>query len=166
MADPEKSVFSVDASEDPIVVRVDGRANYLTSGPINQFFTKVLNSGRRSFVVDFRNCRGMDSTFLGILAGVAIRIRKDFRDGHLDLCNLEGRNLDLVTNLGLQRVLTIRESQSTDARADEGRTETLHAENVSSEVMLDAHRNLVRAESKNAQEFEDVIKFLEKEVES
>ena len=60
-------------------------------------------------VLDFENCKGMDSTFLGILAGTALELRKQTPAGVLILSNLGERNHELVCNLGLQNLLTIAE---------------------------------------------------------
>ena len=106
----------------------------------------------------------MDSTFLGILAGAAMRIRREFPDGGLELCRLNNRNLELVRNLGLHRILTIRGVDAPEDAGDENaKFETLLSGSVESNSMLEAHRNLVDADESNQQKFEDVIKFLEKE---
>ena len=66
-----KPVYLVDASSDPVVVRVDGRACFQNSGCLRDFISELLRQGRRRFVLDFQNCVSMDSTFLGVLAGAA-----------------------------------------------------------------------------------------------
>lgn len=165
MSDPEKPIFSVDTSGEPVILRINGRASYLTSAPVNQLFARLLDRKRKYFLIDFRNCTGMDSTFLGILAGTAIRIRREFPDGRLDLCNLSERNLELVRNLGLHRVLGIIEDAGVTPPDQSGESEILDTGGVSSQMMLEAHRSLVEAEAGNAGKFEDVIQFLEKETE-
>jgi hypothetical protein len=46
----------------------------------------------------------MDSTFLGILVGLALKLRKFEDEGFLTLVNLRGRNLETVKNLGIQKI--------------------------------------------------------------
>jgi len=164
MNEKNKSIFSVDASGDIVVLKINGRASYLTSAPVNNLFSHLLDRGKNQFLVDFKNCLGMDSTFLGILAGAAMRIRREFPDGGLELCRLNNRNLELVRNLGLHRILTIRGVDAPEDAGDENaKFETLLSGSVESNSMLEAHRNLVDADESNQQKFEDVIKFLEKE---
>ena len=67
-----KPVYLVDASSDPVVVRVDGRACFQNSGCLRDFISELLRQGRRRFVLDLQNCVSMDSTFLGVLAGAAL----------------------------------------------------------------------------------------------
>ena len=60
-------------------------------------------SGRRNYIVDFQDCSSMDSTFLGILVGLALKLRKFEDEGYLTLVNLRGRNLETVQNLGIHK---------------------------------------------------------------
>ena len=54
--------------------------------------------------VDFQHCSSMDSTFLGILVGLALQLRKLEVAGKLTLINLVGRNLETVKNLGIHKI--------------------------------------------------------------
>ena len=77
MAEPAaKSVFLVDAFSDPVVVRVSGRACFQNSACLRDFVTEILRQGKSRFVLDFEKCESMDSTFLGVLAGVALDLKR------------------------------------------------------------------------------------------
>ena len=67
----------------------------------------VEQGKKKSFVVDFRDCTSMDSTFLGILVGLALELRKLKEKGQLTLVNLMGRNLETVQNLGIHKIATV-----------------------------------------------------------
>jgi anti-anti-sigma regulatory factor len=168
MTEPEQPVFTVDASGDPVVLRVNGRASYLTSGPVSHLFGHLLDRRKNRFLVDFTHCTGMDSTFLGILAGAAMRIRREAPEGRLELCNLNDRNRELVRNLGLQKILSVHPPESCESTVDgkdPARFESVDTGNVTSRSMLEAHRSLVDADAENASRFQDVIKYLEQESE-
>ncbi|MDA8807297.1 hypothetical protein N9N55_08735 [Opitutales bacterium] len=47
-------------------------------------------------MIDFEDCSSMDSTFLGILVSVALKIRSAADEGSISLLNLRGRNLETV----------------------------------------------------------------------
>ena len=49
----------------------------------------------------------MDSTFLGVLAGIALELRKRTPKGSLVLARMGQRNLELIRNLGLHQLLTV-----------------------------------------------------------
>src|SRR5687767_14531078 len=98
-----KPVYLVDAYSDPVVVRIDGRASFQNSGSLRDFMTEMLGRGKRRFVFDFQDCASMDSTFLGVVAGVAIELRKPANGGSLVVTRVAARNLELMRNLGLHR---------------------------------------------------------------
>ena len=102
-----KPVYLVDAYADPVVVRVEGRACFQNSACLKDFISEMLARGKKRFVLDFQNCTSMDSTFLGVLAGVALEMRKVAKEGTLVVTRIGQRNLELMRNLGLHRLLTI-----------------------------------------------------------
>ena len=73
MADAAPSpAFLVDAESDPVAVRVLGRASFQNSACLKDFIGEMLRTGHVRFVLDFERCSGIDSTFLGVLAGAAL----------------------------------------------------------------------------------------------
>src|SRR5258708_7541753 len=103
----QKPVYLVDAYSDPVVVRIEGRASFQNSPCLNDFMTAMLRQGKIRFVFDFTNCLSMDSTFLGVLAGAALELKKIAPTGSLVLARVGQRNLELIRNLGLHRLLTV-----------------------------------------------------------
>lgn len=168
MSDPQQPSFLVSAYSDPVVVRINGKANYLNCNAFREFIEKMVDDGKAHFVLDFENCKGMDSTFLGILAGTALELRKQTPPGVLLICNLGERNHELVCNLGLQNILTIGEDLpgSIDEADKEGFSELKNIEVSNAKSVLKAHENLVKANAENAAKFQDVIAFLRNQVEA
>lgn len=76
MSEAKQPTFLVSAYSDPIIVKVIGKANYLNCNAFRDFIETMLSNGGRRILIDFEECKGMDSTFLGILAGTAIELRK------------------------------------------------------------------------------------------
>ena len=107
MSETGKPTFLVDAYSDPVVVRIDGRACFQNSACLKDFVTEMLAQGKRRFVLDFLHCTSMDSTFLGVLAGAALELKKSAGSGSLVLARVGPRNLELIRNLGLHRLLTV-----------------------------------------------------------
>ena len=168
MSDAPQPVFLVNAYSDPVVVKITGKANYLNCNRFRDFMEKMLETDKSSFVLDLKRCTGMDSTFLGILAGTALELRGRDNPGELVLCRLNPRNKELICNLGLQNLLTIHEESGaeTDAPFGDESLEGLNNEEVSEAgTVLKAHENLVRAEKGNASKFQDVIAFLRNQLE-
>ena len=166
MSDANKPVYLVDAYADPVLVRIDGRASYANSGSLKDFFSELIKQGKPRFVVDFQNCTSMDSTFLGVLAGVALELRRQAPPGTLTLTRVAERNLELIRNLGLHRLATVDAGNfpmnfNGAALPMEGKakTEIEHAR-----LVLEAHENLVSADGANATKFQDVLAFLRNRV--
>jgi len=110
--DSSKPVYLVDAYSDPVVIRIEGRASFLNSACLRDFVNQMLKSGKSRFVIDFLRCTSMDSTFLGVLAGFALELRKATPRGSLVLTRMGQRNLELIRNLGLHKLLTIDASET------------------------------------------------------
>jgi anti-anti-sigma factor len=165
MPDNATPTFLVDAYADPVVVRIDGRASFQNSAALKDFFTALVAQGKTRFVVDFKQCASMDSTFLGVLAGVAIKLRRSTPPGSLALVRVGERNLELIRNLGLHRLATVDQGGTVPA----GQTSALDAraldEIASARLVLEAHENLVATDPDNATKFQDVLAFLRSRLE-
>lgn len=161
-----KPVYMVDAYSDPVVVRVTGRACFQNSACLRDFVTEMLRQQKTRFVIDFSQCTSMDSTFLGVLAGIALELRKLPGGGSLVLARMGARNLELVRNLGLHRLLTVDNGDfplqfdgcDTPLTCPD-QTELDHAR-----LVLDAHENLVNVDESNRTKFQDVLAFLKNRV--
>jgi len=167
MSDPAKPVFLVDAHADPVIVRIDGRASFMNSGSLKDFFGEMTRQGKKRFVVDFQQCTSMDSTFLGVLAGTALELRRQNPAGTLVLARVGERNLELIRNLGLHRLATVDGGATVDLAhvAAQGLTDKARSEIESARLVLEAHENLVSMDAANAAKFQDVLAFLRSRVE-
>lgn len=166
----EETQFLVNPYEDPVVVKISGKASFQNSSPVKSLFDRLLNQGKSRFVIDFQKCTGMDSTFLGILAGLGINLMKRGNNGSVVLCRLSSRNLELIQNLGLHRLLTVDSGEAETDLLDKGKLEAVGAPGRLSEVenarlVLQAHENLVEIDASNKTKFQDVISFLKNQIE-
>src|SRR4051794_19455532 len=66
----------------------------------------MVNRGYREFVIDLQNCAMMDSTFMGTMAGVALRL-KELGHGHLHVVHCGDRSRELLSGLGLDQIFSI-----------------------------------------------------------
>ena len=166
MAEPS-TTFLVSAYRDPVVVQINGRADFMNSQPLSDFFLSMLDKGRKAFVVDFSECTTVDSTFLGILTSAAIDV-EDKGDGHcMVLTRMGERHLELVKNLGLDNMLTLDTSGELcydELNARRGGESIETGRSCSRETMLKAHEALVEIDEGNKTKFQDVIAFLKNQV--
>jgi len=144
-------------------VKVQGRGSFQNSPGLKDFVRKMIQRGNRDFVIDLGGCELMDSTFMGTLAGVALRLR-DIGHGSLRTINVNPRNASLLENLGLDHLFTVE--TDTEATAPVSLKEADQPPDLAEqkEAVLAAHEALVVADSQNAVKFKDVIDYLRQEL--
>lgn len=146
-------------------VKVQGRATFQNSAGLKRFMREMIQRGYRKFVVDLDSCELMDSTFMGTLAGAALRLR-EMRHGGLDVVNANDRNRALLSGLGLDQLFNVFPDAGPHTLPDTGHAmETAAAtKDQQQETVLEAHEALARADASNAVRFRDVIDFLRQEL--
>jgi anti-sigma B factor antagonist len=148
-------------------IRVEGKGSFQNSPALKEFSKQMLERGFRNFVVDLNTCSVMDSTFMGTLAGIALRLR-EFGDGRLVVRNANERNSDLLKNLGLNNLFEI-ESKIPAVRS-ETNLEAAPLEQTRSNrsdqaaCMIEAHEALVDADPENLARFKDVLEYLKQDL--
>ncbi len=160
-----QSSILVGTSDRTVCVRVEGKGSFLNSTGLKEFAKEMTNRGYRDFVIDLKNCPVMDSTFMGTLAGVALRLR-ELGQGQIRVVNLNERNFDLLGNLGLDQLFTIDgDGGAGGATAPIQPLPTGPADkDAQAQTMLDAHNELVEANPANAAKFKDVIDYLKQDL--
>ncbi len=148
-------------------IKVEGKGSFLNSAGVKEFAKEMVNRGHREFVVDLRNCPVMDSTFMGTLAMIALRLR-EIGQGNLHVVNLNERNHDLLTNLGLDQLFSmdacgVREGGPA-VRNTLPPTVTSADHTAQAENMLEAHEALVEADPENLTKFKDVLDYLKQDL--
>jgi anti-anti-sigma regulatory factor len=149
-------------------VKVEGKGNFLNSGNLKEFAREMVARGYREFVVDLEHCVMMDSTFMGTMAGVALRLR-ELGHGHLHVVHAGERSRDLLSGLGLDQIFSIHANGSENApqcEALEAPAAPAPADQKQEQArqMLDAHEALVAAAPENFSRFKDVLEYLKQDL--
>jgi anti-sigma B factor antagonist len=156
----------VGTTDRTVWVRVEGKGSFLNSTGLKEFAKEMTNRGYREFVIDLKNCPVMDSTFMGTLAGIALRLR-EIGQGHLRATNLNERNRDLLSNLGLDQLFTIESSPAViDPAAPQEPLPVEESENklTRAQTMIEAHEACLEANPENAAKFKDVLDYLKQDL--
>ena len=66
--------LSVAVLAETAVIKVKGRANAALSVQFKSLAAELRDTGRKNLVVDLGECEMMDSTFLGVLAGLVANV--------------------------------------------------------------------------------------------
>jgi len=173
-------------------VKVVGRGSFQNSGCLKAFYLQLLKDGVTRFVIDLGACTYLDSTFLGILLGLGLKLRESGR-GLLNILNASSRNLELLRNLGLDRLIQVSGGSlpgdgpgpaAKTALLPEGNGNGTGAVNLggvkeenleempcpvpsraeAAPTILEAHEALMKFDPRNVPKFKDVVEFLREDL--
>jgi anti-sigma B factor antagonist len=165
-----QSSIQVGVNGSSVWIRVAGRGSFLNSGSLKEFAREMVNRGYREFVFDLQECVMMDSTFMGTMAGMALRL-KELGQGRLHVIHCGERSFELLSGLGLDQILDIRTNGSAAPECEE-LTEpsdrpveaSADAKREQAGTMLEAHEALCKAAPENLPRFKDVLEYLKQDL--
>ena len=105
--------LAVAVLEKTAFIKIPGRANFTSSIEFKTIVGELRQRGFERFILDLRECVTMDSTFLGVLAGLALRnadgqeCTTDGEKLQLSLLNPNERIADLLENLGVVHLFAV-----------------------------------------------------------
>lgn len=143
--------------------RVVGRGTFRVGPSMKQFGLSAFDRGCDRLVMDMRDCVGMDSTFMGVLAGLATLWRR--RNGEVVLSNMSEKNCFLVKMLGLSHLVRMDTGESPKVPVVEQRLDTAADKRTITETMITAHEALVEVAPENLVKFKDVLTYLKEDLE-
>ena len=168
---PTGTSLSVWSEESIACVKVAGRANFSASLTFKEVMQHLQDEGHDRVVVDLTDCPIMDSTFVGVLAGLRRRPHAmTNKNGHRDIeiLNPNQRVTDLLDNLGITNFFKIHTGavleHHTAPDFEEDTQTSISRRHELSETCLEAHRTLMELNEKNVSKFKDVTRFLEEEI--
>lgn len=153
-------------------VSINGRGDVFTAPKVKEFtegiFEKLSQNRAAKFVFDMEDCTGMDSTFMGMIAGLAIKLQ-GVANSCLQLCGVSSANQESLEELGIDSLVDINPTgsewnnqyQEIRSELSEWNPEGKHA--PKSDLILDSHKILGSLNKENEEEFSEVIKSFESE---
>jgi anti-anti-sigma regulatory factor len=161
--------ISVGCLGNRVYARVAGRGTFQNSQPLRQFAMEKIDQGQEEFIIDLGLCQAMDSTFLGMLVGIGLRLRQTGPTASVRIVNMNARNLNLLQTLGLDGLFRINgDTPAPLADADYYQlpgTDTAQLKqpfdkSETADLMIESHDNLVRANPRNTPRFKELARFL------
>jgi len=151
---------------DKVFIRVIGRGSFKVSATLKQFIAEVSEDHpTTTVIVDMAECIGLDSTFMGVLAGLSGRLQQ--KNQMLELINLSEKNKRLLTTLGVDQVLSYYSDEHGHTAPDQS-AQSLPTEPATkkemAETALQAHEELVQLCEENRPRFKRVIEYLKADV--
>jgi len=163
-----ESSIQVGVNGPAVWVKVEGKGNFLNSGNLKEFARAMLDRGYREFVIDLADCAMMDSTFMGTMASVALRL-KELGRGHLHVVHCGNRSRELLSGLGLDQIFSIHVDGAAppECEAFQRRPSAEVPKGEKQEqmqTMLEAHEALCEAAPQNLPRFKDVLDYLKQDL--
>ena len=91
--------------DDCLWIRCASRGCFVNSPALKSLADKYLENGGNSIVIDLEVCPGVDSTFMGTLAGLARKCMA--ANGSIQIASPTQRTRDAMESLGLDMLLEI-----------------------------------------------------------
>ena len=143
-------------------LRIEGRGTFQNSAAVRSFTEQMIEAGHRSFAFDLHECEMMDSTFLGTLTGLALRLREDPR-GRLGFARANAKVETLFGRYGLERVLAFQGFEAAPPAPEEmEELELLTTKEYKRGTLVEAHEALAASSPENAERFHDALEFLKR----
>ena len=150
--------------------RIVGRGSFKISASLKEFGLALLSEDVNRLVIDLEKCVGMDSTFMGVTAGLCNRFHQH-DGGKVKMINCSEKIKRLMSTLGLDRLVDgVNESEASakENLPDHAEMKELAPKQESpiesAETMLEAHENLVRVHPDNELRFQDVLEYLREDI--
>ena len=153
-----------------VIIRVRGPGIF-SLGPVLKHFGNVCaDEGCAVLVLDLAECGYVDSTFLGVVAGLAMKFKRRPDGGRLILVGADEKISENLRTLGLARMaplMTLEQAASElpGLAWDPAlmRRVDLHPppdQQLTRQTMLEAHENLATMSEANAEIFKNVLAVL------
>ncbi len=161
--------LSVWVGDKIVCIKIAGRASFQCSVDFKTLVHTLSQQGHARFVLDLAECQLMDSTFLGVLAGLGLKFSEE-RNGDgpstLELLNPSDRIFDLIENLGIDHLFQIHKgsAEPTGELNPVEKSATVPDRRETTRTCLEAHRLLMEINPANVSKFKDVTKFLEEDL--
>jgi anti-sigma B factor antagonist len=159
----------VSVVDNVVCIKISGRANFTSSVAFKKLIHEMLQRGLHRFILDLSECMLMDSTFLGVLASIGVKLNAtpEARNGNsIELLNPNQRVSDLLDNLGVMEMFRV--VKGTDPLNLQ--FESFECQEASklelSRNCLEAHRTLMDVNPENVAKFREVTQFLARDVEN
>jgi anti-sigma B factor antagonist len=161
--------LSVWVTDDIVCIRIAGRASFHSSVDFKTLINNLRQKGHPRFVLDLSECQLMDSTFLGVLAGLGLKFNQQangFPAPSIELLNPSPRISELLENLGIAHLFKQHEGRApaSDQPGSIAQIDCKPDRKEVSRTCLEAHKLLMEINPANVAKFKDVTKFLEEDL--
>ena len=145
--------IEVALSEHMLYVRITGLATMHNCATLSEFCRNMLDRGYEEAVFDMKTCTGMDSTFMGMMAGLAVHYRH-LSEPVVVVVNADEHCCHLMDGLGISALVDVRLEpiDIPDVETHEI-CDAWESDEEKIEFITEAHRTLVKIDKRNKERF-------------
>ena len=144
--------------------RITGLANMGNCMTFQDFSTVLLDAGYERIIVDLSQCTGMDSTFLGVLAGMATHI-EDRKAPLVVIVNASPSNVETLDDVGLTNFVEIHPEPVAVPDIETYRIDDDQIPDMDRvEFIKESHEKLISIDERNRQKFGALIQAMAAEL--
>ena len=151
--------YLVCKTEDSILIKIQGNANYLNVLPLKDFLDYTLTKYDR-YCIFFEACTGLDSTVLGILASLLLKLKQ--KSGVCIFCGLQSRPRECVQMLGLDALAILVPTLSEISHENLDFSSLTSSKDLTPDVIVNAHTSLMEITARNKIQFQEIVSMLNK----
>ncbi|MDD5644486.1 MAG: STAS domain-containing protein [bacterium] len=143
-----------------LIIKILGRGSFKSSKDIRDYIFEKLEKEADECFIDLKECISMDSTFMGMLAGLNFSL-KNTRNKNIYFSNITNPTRELLSTLGLLELIS---QKMPNSAADQSDFKELplsqNKPHEMAEHMLESHATLSSLDEKNKKQFKKVVDSL------
>ena len=156
-------------TEQAVLIKVQGKASFAISTDFKTVVQELRKRRHQNFLIDVSECPLMDSTFLGVLAGLGIESGSENSapdNRPIKLVNPTSRVSDLLESLGVSHLFTLVRGPIPSEVSGQliPAASGAHSKVEVSRTCLQAHETLMALNPGNVAKFKDVARFLAEDI--
>lgn len=161
-APPPGSHIEVARTRETVLFRVVGLGNMRAAMGLMGFSEAMLAQGYTRFAFDLAECRGLDSTFMGAMVGLAADAAE--YDGWVTVVNASESTSELLQIVGADKFLRMRGAFSMEPIETTRLPEVHLGPQERLELVRRAHERLVEIDRRNEERFGSFLRQLTSEL--
>jgi anti-sigma B factor antagonist len=166
MMTPSSTCLKVAVADSVVFLKIAGRACFSISVDLKNLVEELRGKGCTAFVLDLSQCSIMDSTILGMLTGLSLKLEQlphSPSTHYIRLLNPNDRISALLDNLGVATHFQV----SMGVSPERALAEIIACRATPAELAatsLEAHETLMAVNPDNIPKFKDVAQFLAEDI--
>jgi anti-anti-sigma factor len=149
--------------EDKVFIKVIGNATMKNFKTLEELFDKILSGEEKEIVMDFEECNYMDSTMLGFIAKIAIKLKKTWNKQIFEI-NASNMVKTSLKSTGVYDLLEHITEGTENVELSTLEIKDFDDKNEKAKYILEAHKTLMSLSEENAKIFKNVVDLLEKDI--